>query len=83
MGGPLARPLLQIGPAKPDPIWSRGTPEAFPLGLPLLGTSGSSTRYSVVVAAVDVDAGHALGVEHVHVASVVLEGQPQVESEPP
>ena len=35
---------------------------------------------SVVVAAVDVDAGHALAVEHVDVAAVVLEGQAQVEA---
>src|SRR5262245_3163514 len=34
---------------------------------------------SVVVAGVDVHAGHALAVEHVHVATVVLERQAQVE----
>ena len=35
---------------------------------------------SVVVAGVDVDAGDALGVEHVDVAAVVLERQAQVEA---
>src|SRR5215471_12117988 len=37
-------------------------------------------RRSVVVARVDVDAGDALGVEHGHVAAVVLERQAQVEA---
>src|SRR5688500_12743470 len=36
---------------------------------------------SVVVAGVDVDAGHALVVEHLHVAAVVLEGELEVEAD--
>src|SRR5262245_19790655 len=38
---------------------------------------------SVVVAGVDVDAGHTLAVEHVHVAGIVLEREAQVEPELP
>src|SRR5918995_3261071 len=40
----------------------------------------NGARGSVVVAGMDVDAGHARGVEHVDVAPVVLERQPQVEA---
>jgi SAM-dependent methyltransferase len=54
----------------------RGAPPPTPVGRHRAGAA------SVVVARVDVHAGDALGVEHVHVAAVVLEREPQVEAQP-
>ena len=50
---------------------------------PRRSAPGPSGSRSVVVAGVDVDAGDALGVEHLDVAAVVLEGEPEVEARGP
>ena len=78
-GQRLRRSPCREGAAPPSPESTSSRPEAG-LTAPRRWPEATDEE-SLVVARVDVDAGDAFAVEHVDVAAVVLEGEPQVEPE--